>query len=390
MRGLGRRERDYVKSNYDIVLVMLIVLLSIFGLIMIYSTSSYNAAKYYNDPQKYFRSQGLFILIGLGLMVLISMIDYREYFKPRRWLRGRPLVILLYLGTIGLLIALKFFGHESGGSARWLDIPGIPQFQPSEIAKITVIFFTAYRISVVRGGINRFWGYFRVALWMLPILVPIVFQNLSTAIIIAGIMTVMCFVVCRDKRYFLWVLLALLVFGTLAILLSPYRLERVQNWWNSENLDPSGQIVQGLYAIASGGLWGKGLGESSQKLGYIPEVHTDMIFTIICEELGIFGAIIVIAVVLMLLWRLLTIAINAPDTCGTLIATGALTHVALQVILNVAVVTNSIPATGVPFPFISYGGSSLMILMAEMGVVLSVSKYTKKEDLTEDEEETDI
>lgn len=377
-----RRKIITVQSNYDIVLVMLVVLLSVFGLIMIYSTSSYNAAKYYNDPKLYFNRQALFLMIGFALMLVVSFIDYRVYFKP--FLFKLPLVVYYYLLCLGLQVAVVFTGHEAGGSSRWLDIPGLPQFQPSELSKICVILFSTYMIGKIGAKINHFWGYARVLGVMAPIIGLVTWQNLSTGIIMAGILTVICFVVCRNKRYFFFVFIFLVLAGVVFIVSSEYRLERVLTWWDADNLDPSSQIVQGLYAIASGGLWGKGLGQSSQKMGYIPEVHTDMIFTIICEELGIFGAIILLAVVLMLLWRLLIIAINAPDTCGTLIATGALTHIALQVLLNVAVVTNSIPATGVPFPFISYGGSSLLMLMLEIGLVLSVSKYTKKEEPADD------
>ena len=167
------------------------------------------------------------------------------------------------------------------------------------------------------------------------------------------------------------------VFIAVFSIVASYRFARIQSWLHPEQLDPGSQILQGMYAIASGGFLGKGLGESIQKLGYIPEVHTDMIFTVICEELGIAGAILVIAVFLMVLWRLYTIASNAPDLFGGLIATGIFTHIALQLILNIAVVTNSIPATGIPLPFISYGGSSLLVLMSEMGLALSVSRYTE-------------
>ena len=188
----------------------------------------------------------------------------------------------------------------------------------------------------------------------------------------------------KKKGYFVIVIILMVAFLAIFVFAAGYRSERIDTWLHPEDVDPSSQIVQGLYAIASGGLWGKGLGHSIQKMGFITEVHTDMIFTVICEELGIFGAIMVIAVFLMLLWRLLHIAVNAPDMFGGLIATGVLTHIALQVLLNIAVVTGSIPATGIPFPFISYGGSSLTVLLIEMGIALSVSKYTNRERATDE------
>lgn len=375
----GTALRKSVRSNYDIVLVMLVVLLSIFGLVMIYSTSSYNAARYYNDPKLYFNNQGLYLMIGLAAMIVISMIDYRIYIRPIGWLFGIRPVWLLYILCLGMQIYVLFAGYEAGGSSRWIQIPGIGQFQPSEITKICFVIFTSYLVSKIPGQMRYFRGFFAVAVYMLPLLVPVAIQNLSTAIIMACIMTAICFVASPKKGYYLVVLALLVVFGAFFIMNSGYRSERIENWRHPENLDNGSQILQGMYAIASGGLWGKGLGESSQKLGYIPEVHTDMIFTVICEELGIFGAIMLIAVFLMLLWRLLLIAINAPDMYGGLLATGVLIQIALQGLLNIAVVTNTIPATGIPFPFISYGGSSLMVLMAETGVALSVSKYTNKD-----------
>ncbi len=170
------------------------------------------------------------------------------------------------------------------------------------------------------------------------------------------------------------------------ILLKGYRSERLMNFLNPDTMDPAGQIMQGLYAIASGGLIGKGFGNSIQKLGNMPEVHTDMIFTIICEELGIIGGIMIIGLFLLILWRIFMIALKAPDLYGSLIAIGVFAQVAVQVVMNIAVVTNTIPATGVPLPFISYGGSNLLILMIEMGIVLSISNRTY-EPITDEEDE---
>ena len=156
-------------------------------------------------------------------------------------------------------------------------------------------------------------------------------------------------------------------------------MERFAVWQNVETHPKGYQILQGLYAIASGGIFGKGLGESMQKLGFIPESHNDMIFSVICEELGLFGAVALILIFVLLIWRIFVIAINAPDLFGGLIATGVLVHIAAQVIINIAVVTNSIPSTGIPLPFISYGGTSIAILLVEMGIVLSVSNQIKYE-----------
>ncbi len=186
-------------------------------------------------------------------------------------------------------------------------------------------------------------------------------------------MVAICFVASRNKKYYVVIALILIIAAVLFIMLFPYRLERIKIWQDIENHPKGYQILQGLYAIASGGLFGKGLGQGVQKLGYIPEAHNDMIFSTICEELGLVGAFAVLFLFVLLLWRIFIIAINAPDLFGSLIATGVMAHIAVQVLINVAVVTNTIPSTGIPLPFISYGGSSLLVLMMEMGIVLSVS-----------------
>ena len=379
--------RKTLFSNFDVVLVMLCLFLGVFGLVMIYSTSSYNAARYYGDAKLYFNRQGLFLIIGFFAMLLVSQIDYRWYIKPWfgiTWLRP---ILLLYILCLGMQLYVLVNGYSAGGSSRWIMIPGLGTFQPSEITKICFIMVVAYLAQKAPKKMNYLSGYMIVVLIMSPLLILVARQNLSTAIIMAGILTVICFVVSRKKAYFAIVFLMLVAFAAVFVMLAGYRAERIENWLHPENLESGSQILGGLYAIASGGLWGKGLGESIQKLGYIPEVHTDMIFTVICEELGIFGGILVIAVVLFMMWRLMLIAAGAPDMYGGLVATGVLAHIALQVLLNIAVVTNSVPATGIPFPFISYGGSSLLVLMAEMGIALSVSKYTVREVSNEEVEQ---
>ena len=374
-----RYNKKTVLSSYDIILILLVLFLSVFGLVMIYSTSSYNAARYYGDAMLYFKRQGLFLVVGFFAMLIVSKINYRWYIKP--WF-GKALlkpIYFLYLLCIGMQVYVLVFGYAAGGSSRWIRIPGLGNFQPSEVTKICVILMVAYLAQKAPKRMNYLSGYLVVIIIMSPVLGLVAKLNLSTAIIMAGILTVICFTVARKKGYYVWVGLLLVALVVPFIMFAGYRAERIQNWLDPEKLESGSQILGGLYAIASGGFFGKGLGESIQKLGYIPEVHTDMIFTIICEELGIFGAILVIAAILFMLWRLMLIAINAPDLYGSLIATGVLAHIALQVLLNIAVVTNSIPATGIPFPFISYGGSSLLVLMIEMGIALSVSNYTVRD-----------
>ncbi len=345
---------------------------------MIYSTSSYNAAKYYNDSTKFLKRQMLFAIAGIPIMIIVSKIDYRFYIKKLPMIRLRP-ITLLFLICVVLQSVVLIFGEATGGSQRWISLGGLGKFQPSELTKICVVLFTAYIVQLAPRRLDNFFGFIRVVAFVGPLLGLVVVENFSTALIIAAIMVAICFVASRKKGYFIVAGILFIIVGAFLVFGVSYRGERVEVWRNVETHPKGYQILQGLYAIASGGLFGKGLGNSMQKLGFIPEAHNDMIFSVVCEELGMFGAIAVIMLFLLLIWRLFTIAINAPDLYGGLIATGVLTHIAVQVLINVAVVTNSIPATGIPLPFISYGGSSLVVLLVEMGLVLSVSNKIEHE-----------
>jgi cell division protein FtsW len=373
-RGKKRRGRNY----YDYSLLFLIIFLVCFGLVMIYSTSSYNAAKYYNDPSKFVRRQLLFVIVGIPAMIIASKIDYRLYIKKLPIIRFRPITLLFFVCLI-LQAVVLVVGEVTGGSQRWISLGGLGKFQPSELTKICVVLFTAYIVQLSPRRLDTIRGFFRVCILVSPLLALVVIENFSTALIIAAIMVAICFVASRKKIYFAVSGILFAIVGLLLIFGVSYRNERIQIWLNVETHEKGYQILQGLYAIASGGLFGKGLGQSMQKLGFIPEAHNDMIFSVICEELGMFGAIAVLLLFLLLLWRLFTIAINASDLFGGLIATGVFAHIAVQVLINIAVVTNSIPATGIPLPFISYGGSSLTVLLIEMGLVLSVSNRIQQE-----------
>ena len=217
----------------------------------------------------------------------------------------------------------------------------------------------------------------------IPIIGLVGVHDLSTAVVLAGITFIPPIVVSGLKRSHF--VIAGLGIAALVIMITTigYRQERLDVWLNPELQDPGSQTIQGLYAIASGGYMGKGLGEGLQKLGKIQEVHTDMIFTVVCEELGIAGAVIVILTFILLLWRIYVVAVNAKDMFGGIICTGVFIHIAMQVVINLLVVTNSIPATGIPLPFISYGGTSLVVLLAEMGLVLNVSKQIPEEGVAD-------
>lgn len=374
-----RVERAKMHNYYDYSLLMLVIFTVAFGLIMIYSASSFTAQtsqKYNYDAAYFLKKQAAAAVLGIVAMLCVSKIDYRRFIKKLPVIRITP-AALLYLGATLLQILVLFIGSDLNGAKRWIKL-GPLSFQPSEITKIAVIIFTSYMIYLTPLMMDSILGLIKVAIFMA---IPIGFvlkENMSTAIVLILIMLGICFVASKKKWYYLLFLaLAGVVFGLVLVFGEGFRMERVDIWLNVETHEKGYQIRQGLYAIASGGLFGTGLGQSMQKLGFIPESYNDMIFSIVCEELGLFGAIVVIIMFLLIIWRIFTIAVSAPDLFGALLCVGVLVHISVQVIINIAVVTNFIPSTGIPLPFISYGGTSVSILLAELGIVLSVSNQIR-------------
>lgn len=363
------KSREKQIKYFDYTLLFIIIFLVGFGLVMLYSTSAYNAQAKFKDSAFYLKKQLFASVLGFIGMFVVANIDYHFWLK----LGG-----LAYLVSLGLCTAVIFAGTNLNGSTRWLKI-GPLSFQPSELAKVGVILFLAAVINRMPKQMGKFANILKLLLLTIPIVGVVAYNNLSTAIIILGIAICLAFVSSPKYLQFLVMGGMALGFGGIFILLESYRAERLKIWLNPEAYDKGYQTLQGLYAIGSGGLFGKGLGESMQKLGFLPEAQNDMIFSIICEELGLFGAICVILLFLLLIWRFLVIANNASDLSGALIVVGIMAHIAIQVILNIAVVTNSIPNTGITLPFISYGGTSVAILLSEMGLALSVSKGIKFE-----------
>ena len=276
-------------------------------------------------------------------------------------------------------------GKTVNGARRWIRLPGGLSLQPAEFTKIAVILFIAYAICLL-GQKAKKWDGIKILLFYGIIAFLGAYKltdNLSTAVIILSITVVLIFVVHPKTKPFVTGVIAVGIAGIIGIIFLKYtlaesdnfRMRRIIAWLNPEaNADTdSYQFLQGLYAIGSGGFFGKGLGNSTQKLHAIPEAQNDMILAVICEELGVFGAILVLCLFAFMLYRLLFIARNAPDLYGSLIATGIFAHIALQVTLNIAVVTGLMPTTGVTLPFISYGGTAIVILLAEMGIALGIS-----------------
>lgn len=380
---MTRAEREQGKnkkfhSYYDYSLLFLTLFLVCFGLVMIFSTSSYNASRNHGNPFYYLEKQAIFAVMGTVLMIIVSKIDYHFYIKPLPVLRMKP-VTLLYILCMLLQTYVLFFGKEINGAKRWINLGPLGGFQPSELSKIAVILFTAYIVNLAPKRLDKFKGFLRVVAFMAPLILLVLIPNFSTALVMGCIMIAIAFVASRKKLYFIVSGIFAAGIGALFVFGVSYRSTRIDVWRNVESHPKGYQILQGLYAIASGGLFGRGLGESMQKLGFIPESHNDMIFAVVCEELGLFGAVSLIMLFVLMIWRLFVIAINSPDLYGGLIAAGVLTHIAVQVLLNIAVVTNTIPSTGIPLPFISYGGSSLTVLLIEMGIALSVSNQIKYE-----------
>lgn len=351
------------KGHYDETLLTVVIILVAVGLVMLYSTSSYNGEVKFHDPYYYLKKQGFATFIGFLGMVIVSRVDYH------RW---AVLAIPGYLAAIALSVAVMLFGDEYNGSKRWLSL-GPVSFQPSEFAKVAVILFLACLVTKYVKRMDKFRTLVLMMLPVLPIVALVGASNLSTAIIILGIAVVLIFVASPKYSQFIWMGAAGIAFMAVFLAMESYRLERLAIWRNPEQYEKGYQTLQGLYAIGSGGLFGRGLGNSVQKLGFLPEAQNDMIFSIICEELGLVGAGIIILLFFLLIWRFFVIATKAPDLLGALIASGAMAHMMIQVILNIAVVTNSIPNTGITLPFISYGGTSVVFLLLEMGLVLSVS-----------------
>lgn len=386
-RALSRRKSNSAANYMDYSLLFIVIFLLGFGLIMVYSTSSYESnLQFDGDSAWYLRKQLWATIVGLAAMLVVANIPYHF------WER---FAVLGYIVSAVLIVLVIPFGRTSHGARRWIYIAGV-SFQPAEAAKLCMILFLASMICRMGKKIRDRKGFYTVLAIPVPIALMLwkITNNMSSAIIVMGIAVLMLFVSCPDYKRFIFLALltlagaALIVFIIVKMAESgadelEFRGARILAWLDPEAF-ASGkgfQTLQGLYAIGSGGILGKGLGASKQKLGFIPDAQNDMIFSIICEELGLFGAIAVILMFIMLIWRFMIIANNAPDLFGALLVVGVLGHIAIQVILNIAVVTNTIPNTGISLPFISYGGTSVMFLLIEVGLVLSVARGIHLKDL---------
>ena len=351
----------------DELLALFVMALTAVGLLLLYSTSTYNGEVKFQDAGYYLKKQLFASVLGMAAFFVMARIDYH---------RVAAFATPLYLCSIVLSTAVLFVGRSYNGSKRWLAL-GPLSFQPAEFAKVAVVLFLASRISNRKKKTDTIWFMIQTMAALLPIVGLVGTNNLSTAIIILGIGVLLIFV--ANPRYLQFLALGSAGVGFIAVFLAAesYRLERLAIWRDPEKYEKGFQTIQGLYAIGSGGIFGKGFGNSLQKLGFVPEAQNDMIFSIVCEETGILGAFLVLFLFGLLIWRLCMLALNCRDLKGTLLCAGIMAHMSIQVVLNVAVVTNTIPNTGITLPFISYGGTSVMFLLFEMGLVLNVSSLVK-------------
>lgn len=384
----GGVRKSHRETYFDYSLLCAVVFLLGFGLMMIYSSSSYKANLDYGDSAYFLKKQLSATLIGLAAMIVVSRIPYHF------WER---LAVPAFVASAVLIALVKTpLGYSSHGARRWLNLMGF-SLQPAEVAKLGMIIFLACMVCQMGQRIRTLKGLAFLMVWpaIIGVMVWRITQNMSSAIIIIGIAVLMIFVSSPDYKKFIIMALIAIIGAALVVYVIvkmaesgstdslDFRGERILAWLDPEAY-ASGkgfQTLQALYAIGSGGIFGKGLGESMQKLGFLPEAQNDMIFSIICEELGLFGAIAVILLFLLLIWRCMIIANNATDLFGALLVVGVMGHLAIQVILNIAVCTSVIPNTGISLPFISYGGSSVLFLLIEIGIVLNVGRSIKLKDI---------
>lgn len=366
------------QNKIDYPLLIITLGLVSFGLLMVFSSSYYYAIDKMQNKTHFFTSDLQWIVLGIVIMLIASAVDYKIY---------RKVAIPLFVVSIFLLVYVLIGGRVINNAQRWIYIGG-QGFQPAEVAKIGMIMFFAFSLEKNYMHLNKLkiLGVY-VAIIALVVLLIMKQPNMSTAVILAAVMSIMLFI--AGLR---WIYAAIFVGGAAAIgwLLvhdAAYRLNRLTAFLDPFKYknDESWQVVQSLYALGTGGIFGVGLGMSTQNKLYIPEPQNDFILATVGEEFGLIGTVGLLILFLILLYRCVKIAMNAPDIFSTLMASGITSMLALQIIMNYAVATSSMPATGVTLPFISYGGTSVLIMLGSVGIMLNISKSTIKRNIDRDQ-----
>ena len=375
---------NFLNNPVDFTLVITVLLLLTMGLIMVLSASSPTSLQKYENSYYFFIRQLIIAVLGIFGMYFVSKIDYRIYqkfYKPAWWL------------SVLLLVAVLLVGHESHNAKRWIYITSTLTFQPSEIVKFLMIIYYAGILVKNRNELGYFWkGIVKHLACLVPIILLLLLEpHVSTSMVIIIVVCVMMIVAgCKFWQFLLSGLTVAGVGGVFVTVLYfvseafkkrfQYVVIRVVTFMDpwKEATGDGWQVIQSLYAIGSGGLFGTGLGDSKQKYLYLPEPHNDFIFSVLAEELGFVGCLVVFLLFAVFIWRGVLIAMKAPDMFGSLVAIGITTLVGIQAIINIAVVTSSMPATGMQLPFFSYGGTALFILLCEVGVLLSISRAGNK------------
>lgn len=370
-RALSSDTLIRVRGGVDRTFLFLVISLVCFGSVMIFSASFVYAASKYGDSLFFIRSQIMWVLVGIAAMVFVMQFDYR--------LVKKYIALPAFCASYLLLAAVPIIGTSVRGARRWIKI-GPMTIQPSEIMKFALILILALYISKFKNRMKSFkYGiFFPFCILGLVCVTTALERHMSGTIILFAIGACLIMIGGANGKWLGGFSLLAGAGAGYILIFTNYTKARIDSWLNPENYSDSGawQLLNSLYAIGSGGFLGVGLGNSREKYLYLPDPQNDFIFAIVCEELGFVGALTVITLFALLVWRGFVIAMNAPDTFSSLVAFGITAQVAIQTILNIAVVTGSMPTTGISLPFFSYGGSSLLMLMLEMGAMLAISRYS--------------
>lgn len=356
-------------EGYDMIILLMVVMLTCFGVVMVYSASSIMAAKKFNDGFYFLKRQGIYALLGFGVMAIAMQVDYHV------WRRVAVPVLLACLALL-ILVFIPGIGGTAKGASRWIRLPGF-NLQPSEMAKVALIIYMAYSLDKKQEKLKEFMSGFLPYMVILAVLLAILLKqhDMGAALTMGMVALAMLFAAGTRPRYILGMGVLAAPFACYLVVTEAYRMRRItaflDPWQDPTN---SGfQIIQSWIAFGTGGIFGQGLGEGKQKLFYLPEAHTDFILSVVGEELGFIGVMVIAAMFLLLLQRSIRVAVGAEDNFGRFLAFGIAVLLGLEAFINMGVVTGMLPTKGLALPFISYGGSSLIISLFAVGMLLNVS-----------------